>query len=44
MRRPETKIEKDVEILCNKPSQVNENQYIRLIGEYCETIFFLHWG
>jgi hypothetical protein len=36
MHRP-GKIEKDVEILCNKPSP--RNNCVGLIGEYCETIF-----
>jgi hypothetical protein len=42
MHRLATDIEKEVDILCNKPShslsQVHENQCIGLIGEYCETI------
>jgi hypothetical protein len=39
MQRPETKIEKEVDILCNKPShQVHKNQCIGFIGEYCGTI------
>jgi hypothetical protein len=43
MHRPETKIEMEVEILCNKPSHSAKsikNQCIGLTGEYREIFFF----
>jgi hypothetical protein len=41
MHRPETKIEKEMKILCKKPSQQTKSTKIGLIGKFQVCEFFL---